>query len=145
MNVTRIFAAVLLVFGAGLVFFVGTSNTDEARFPFRLGLDLAGGTHLVYQADTSSISENEVDGAMSALREVVERRTNLFGVSEPLVQTERTFDGDRRLVVELPGVTDLEEAVRVIGETPLLEFRLARPTAEGDFTYEDTGLTRCVC
>lgn len=139
---TRIAALILLIVGGFLGWFVGTSNTDAARFPFRLGLDLAGGSHLVYEADTSSVPEGEVRDAMSSLREVVERRTNLFGVSEPIVQTEETFSGDHRLVVELPGVTDLDEAVRVIGETPLLEFRLQSGVDEnGNAVFTDTGLT----
>lgn len=147
MSITRVFAAGILVFGALLGWFIYSSEAPDARFPFRLGLDLAGGSHLVYQADVSGVAEGEVADAMSTLREVVERRTNLFGVSEPVVQTEETFSGDRRLVVELPGVTDLEEAVRVIGETPLLEFKLTRfdvAEPESSFantTYEDTGLT----
>lgn len=137
----RIFAVLLLLFGGFLGWFVATSNTDAARFPFRLGLDLAGGSHLVYQADVSNVFEPDIPDAMSSLREVVERRTNLFGVSEPIVQTEETFSGDRRLVVELPGVTDLKEAVRVIGETPLLEFRLQSFNEENEETYTNTGLT----
>ncbi|MFQ5541070.1 MAG: protein translocase subunit SecD [Candidatus Paceibacteria bacterium] len=147
MSITRVFAAGILVFGALLGWFIYSSEAPDARFPFRLGLDLAGGSHLVYQADVSGVAEGEVADAMSTLREVVERRTNLFGVSEPVVQTEETFSGDRRLVVELPGVTDLEEAVRVIGETPLLEFKLTRfdvaepESSFADTTYEDTGLT----
>ena len=142
MATTRIVGAFLILFGAFLGWFIYTSNTDAARFPFRLGLDLAGGTHLVYQADISGVAEEDVRGAMSTLREVVERRTNLFGVSEPVVQTEETFSGDHRLVVELPGVTDLEEAVRVIGETPLLEFKLQGDVdEEGNATFADTTLT----
>lgn len=139
---TRIFGLIVLVLGALLGWFIATSNTDTSRFPFRLGLDLAGGTHLVYQADTSAVAPGDVNDAMASLREVVERRTNLFGVSEPVVQTEETFSGDNRLVVELPGVTDLDEAVRVIGETPLLEFKLQGATGEaGTAIFVDTGLT----
>jgi len=142
MSTTRIVGAALLLFGVFLFWFIASSQAPDARFPFRLGLDLAGGSHLVYQADTSGVSEDDVPGAMSSLREVVERRTNLFGVSEPVVQTEETFSGDHRLVVELPGVTDLKEAVRVIGETPLLEFRLQGESDEnGITTFTDTGLT----
>lgn len=139
--VSRIAALVVLLVGFALGWFVATSNTDEARFPFRLGLDLAGGTHLVYQADTSGVPEGEVRDAMSSLREVVERRTNLFGVSEPVVQTEETFSGEHRLVVELPGVTDLDEAVRVIGETPLLEFQIQTLAEDGTVSYTPTGLS----
>jgi len=139
---TRIFGLIVLVLGALLGWFIATSNTDTSRFPFRLGLDLAGGTHLVYQADTSAVAPGDVNDAMASLREVVERRTNLFGVSEPVVQTEETFSGDNGLVVELPGVTDLDEAVRVIGETPLLEFKLQGATGEaGTAIFVDTGLT----
>ena len=138
---TRIFAVGVLIVGAALGWFVYTSQEAESRFPFQLGLDLAGGTHLVYEADTSAVNAADIPGAMSSLREVVERRTNLFGVSEPVVQTEETFSGDHRLVVELPGVTDLEEAVRVIGETPLLEFRLQSLDENGEAIFADTGLT----
>lgn len=142
MTSVRIFAIIALGIGASLGWFVYATQSDESRFPFRLGLDLAGGTHLVYEADTSNVLEADIPGAMSSLREVVERRTNLFGVSEPVVQTEETFSGNHRLVVELPGVTDLEEAVRVIGETPLLEFRLqGEPDEEGNPTFTDTELT----
>lgn len=138
---SRISAIIVLLIGLGLGWFVATSNTESARFPFRLGLDLAGGTHLVYQADTSTVPENEIRDRMASLREVVERRTNLFGVSEPVVQTEETFSGEHRLVVELPGVTDLDEAVRVIGETPLLEFRIQTIGEDGVATYAETGLS----
>lgn len=138
---TRIFAVVLLVLGGWIGWFVATSNADTARFPFRLGLDIAGGSHLVYRADTTTTPAGEVREAMSALREVVERRTNLFGVSEPLVQTEETLSGEQRLVVELPGVTDLDEAVRIIGKTPTLEFKIQQSNSEGLATYLDTGLT----
>jgi len=137
----RIFALILLLLGAFLGWFIATSNGDSARFPFRLGLDLAGGSHLIYQADTSSVAEGEIDDAMSSLREVVERRTNLFGVSEPIVQTESTFDGSHRLVVELPGVTDLDEAIALIGKTPVLDFRLQTVNAEGVVGYTETGLS----
>lgn len=121
--------------------FVYASEGEDSRFPFRLGLDLAGGSHLVYTADVSEVEPREIDEAMSALRTVVERRTNLFGVSEPLVQTEKSFSGDYRLVVELPGVTDLEEAIRIIGETPLLEFRLQETDEAGEVVYAPTGLS----
>lgn len=141
MSAVRIVGALLIVCGALVGFFVYSSEAPDARFPFRFGLDLAGGSHLVYQADTSAVAEGEVRDAMGALREVVERRVNLFGVSEPIVQTEETFGGEHRLVVELPGVTDLEEAATLIGKTPALEFRLAATDADGAVFYIDTGLS----
>jgi protein-export membrane protein SecD len=138
----RIIALVILVAAAGIGYFSYSSETnDESRFPFKLGLDLAGGTHLVYKADISEIPASDVATSMDTLRDVIERRTNLFGVSEPMVQIEKSsvFAGgerEQRLIVELPGVTDISEAVRIIGETPLLEFRLVNqdvePLAEGE-------------
>ncbi len=110
-----------------LGWFVFSTNHPEHRFAAKLGLDLAGGTELIYRADTSSAGE-DVDGALAALREVIERRVNVFGVAEPLVQTEKSsgLNGvpEYRLIVELPGVTDVDAAVRALGETPLLEFKL---------------------
>ncbi|MEK7579628.1 MAG: protein translocase subunit SecD [Patescibacteria group bacterium] len=89
------------------------------KFPFRLGLDLLGGAHLVYQADLNSIEPSERDSAMEGVRGVIERRVNLFGVAEPVVQ----ISGDNRLIVELPQVKDVGEAIKLIGETPFLEFK----------------------
>ncbi|NCN07352.1 protein translocase subunit SecD [Candidatus Falkowbacteria bacterium] len=97
-------------------------------FPFKLGLDLRGGAHLVYEADVSQISSTERSNALSGVRDVIERRVNAFGVSEPIIQTNQV--GDKwRVIVELAGVTDINEAIRLIGETPLLEFKEENPTA----------------
>ncbi len=146
----------------GVIGFFVYSNTvnEEAKYPFKLGLDLAGGSHLVYEADVSKIAPEEVGDLMNVLRDVIERRVNIFGVSEPIVQVESSsFVSDERverLVVELPGVTDVSEAVKEIGKTPLLEFRLvdeialansyATTTATGtvplpEDPFIDTGLT----
>ncbi len=85
---------------------------------FQLGLDLQGGAYLLYEADLSDIEEEEVSSHMEALRNLIERRIDIFGIGEPVVQIK----GDR-LVVELPGVHDLEKAIEKIGETPFLDFR----------------------
>lgn len=90
--------------------------------PFILGLDLLGGTHLVYQADLSSAPDNKSD-AMEGIRDVIERRVNYFGVSEPLVQ----ISGSDRLIVELAGIKDVNQAIQLIGETPFLEFKEQKP------------------
>lgn len=124
----RFFALVLLVVAGGIGFFAHPKHSPN--YPYRLGLDLSGGTHLVYQADTSKVATGEVANAMTALQEVVERRVNLFGVSEPLVQIEQggtVGAPEQRLIVELPGITNVTEAVKLIGKTPSLEFRLLRP------------------
>ncbi len=140
----RVAAVVLLLIGAGIGWFVVNSEHDGSKFPFRYGLDLAGGSHLLYKADTSKVISGDVNSAMQSLRDVVEKRVNIFGVSEPLVQVERggvVGGGEERLIVELPGVTDLSEAVKAIGQTPTLDFRLQSTDAAGVVTYEETGLT----
>lgn len=143
MTMTRVIAVALLLLGGAVGYFVYWSELPGNSFAYKFGLDLAGGTHLVYHADTSKVESGEVAGAMTALRDVIERRVNVFGVSEPLVQVERGgvgSEGDQRLIVELPGVTDLTEAVKAIGQTPTLDFRLER--AVGTTTvFEQTNLT----
>jgi len=102
---------------------------------FELGLDLRGGVHLVYEADVSAVESGDVSEAMSGLRDVIERRVNLFGVAEPLVQVEHAGvlklgeSSGERLIIELPGITDVNEAIKRIGETPLLEFKTETPAA----------------
>lgn len=96
--------------------------------PFRLGLDLQGGTHLVYQADLSGTQGQSISDAMSGVRDVIERRVNFFGVAEPLVQIE----GRDRLVVELAGIRDVNQAIKMIGQTPFLEFKDELSSSEGD-------------
>jgi len=109
---------------------IGLLNIMPPVFqPFRLGLDLIGGTHLVYQADLSSVSTPDWGDSMQALRDVIERRVNIFGVTEPVVQVEKRNE-DYRLIVELAGIRDINEAIRLIGETPFLEFREPRPEEE---------------
>ncbi|MCD6550412.1 protein translocase subunit SecD [bacterium] len=93
---------------------------------FKLGLDLQGGSHLVYQADLSKIDQNDWSSTMEGLRDVIERRVNLFGVGEPIVQTEKIAN-NWRLIVELPGVKNIDEAIKMIGQTPYLEFREPKP------------------
>jgi len=91
--------------------------------PFNLGLDLQGGSHLVYEADVSKIAETDRAGALEATRDVIERRVNLFGVSEPIVQVNHGSNGEYRVIAELAGIKDVNEAIKLIGETPILEFK----------------------
>ena len=122
----RLWAIFFLVVGGGLGIFLYTG-----RDSFRLGLDLRGGSHLVYEADVASVPAGEVSEAMISLRAVIERRINAFGVTEPLIQVEEggLTAGTRanRLIIELPGVTDLAEATKLINRTPTLEFKAPRP------------------
>lgn len=99
---------------------------------FVLGLDLAGGSALTYKIDTSSLPKDaDVTESVSALRDVVERRVNLFGVREPTVTTQYSrLSSEWRLIVELPGVTDVAAAEKMIGETPVLDFRTPKAGAK---------------
>ena len=150
----HIYISIILIGIALLLgYFLVSQNRSEAKFPFRFGLDLVGGTELVYEADTSEVED--IGDAMASLKEVIERRVNILGVSEPLVQTESAglISGNKseRLIVGLPGVTDVDEAIAIIGETPVLEFLLAKdgfsdlleknPDAPLRDLFEDTGLT----
>jgi protein-export SecD/SecF family membrane protein len=150
----RLWQAVTLV----LILFVFTANLSAPKYwdaaadkvgeaigfkvphfwnvPFRLGLDLQGGTHLVYTADMGAIPEADRTEAMEGVRDVIERRVNAFGVSEPLVQVDRA--GDLwRLIVDLAGVSDVSEAIAQIGETPILEFKEPNTEPPRDLTAEE--------
>jgi len=114
-------------FNSGVDFLNGKFSWTLPHFPdksYVLGLDLQGGVSLVYQADLSEVTDST--GAMSGLRDVIERRVNMFGVSEPVVQIQ----GEDKLLVELPGVTDVQQAIQMIGQTPYLEFDEQRTEEE---------------
>lgn len=91
------------------------------RFDLHLGLDLAGGSHLVFEADTSSLPQDKREEVLEGVKNIIERRVNLFGVSEPNVQTSN-FENKDRIIVELPGVYDTKEAATLIGQTAQLVF-----------------------
>ncbi len=102
------------------------ANLGLPNFPasgFNLGLDLQGGAHLIYQANTALIPDSDKASAVEGVRDVIERRVRGgLGVAEPLVQTTKV-NNDYRVIVELPGVTDVNQAIKMIGETPILEFK----------------------
>ncbi len=129
-SVIYIFRALLTVAIIGYLGFAVYNNATNANAvkPFKLGLDLAGGSHLVYEADASNVPAEDIPELMNVLKDVIERRVNIFGVSEPIVQVESSSfvseEPRQRLVVELPGVTDVAQAISEIGKTPLLEFKL---------------------
>lgn len=148
----RILALVFLILGITLGFFADPSkflanknwfgsvffDKVYAKFPYRLGLDIQGGTHLVYEADLQNISSDKYADAMEAVRDVIERRVNLFGVAEPVVQVEKS-GSYWRLIVELAGIKDINQAIRLIGETPFLEFKEERPEEESKKITEAQG------
>lgn len=88
----------------------------------KLGLDLQGGTRLVMQADMSPVKSEDRTSALESAKEVVERRVNLFGVSEPIVQSSKVGE-DYRIIAELPGVKDVNQAKELVGRTAQLQFR----------------------
>ncbi len=149
----RVLASILvLILAAGLGYFVVKTHSPESKYAVRLGLDLAGGTELIYRADTTGVTTDK-QGALNSLRDVIDRRVNAFGVAEPLVQLEKAStvagNGEDRLLVELPGVTDVKAAVDSIGKTPSLEFKLvgpsqAAPTTPGATTSISVGASTLI-
>lgn len=113
----------------------GINLPEFYKLPFRLGLDLQGGTHLIYEADTSAIPAKDRDDALEGVRDVIERRINAFGVAEPVVQTTKAGE-NWRVIVELAGVKDVSQAIKMIGETPLLEFKEQAPAPITELTAE---------
>ncbi|MEK7146835.1 MAG: protein translocase subunit SecD [Patescibacteria group bacterium] len=144
---TIVFLIVLALFLAAAVFdyqpvwqtAVQKLNLPSAVFrPWRLGLDLVGGSYLIYEIDLNEVQSGERESVANGLRDVIERRVNLFGVSEPQVFTSRTGD-NYRLVVELAGIKDVNQAIKQIGETPLLDFRTVAFEAASSTAKTDSG------
>jgi protein-export membrane protein SecD len=101
------------------------------RKAIHLGLDLQGGMHLVLEVDRSRLSPAEAEDAPDRVKEILDRRVDEFGVAEPLIQRE----GEDRIVVQLPGLTDRARAMELIGKTALLEFKLVRTAEEASNVY----------
>ncbi len=123
---------------------VGSFHRD---LTYKLGLDLKGGTRLIYRAKLDAINGEDPAEALAGVRDVIERRVNSFGVSEPLIQTNKSGD-EYRVIVELAGVQDPEEAKKLIGQTPLLDFRKEATNNSEQSTdsvilplFEQTGLS----
>jgi preprotein translocase subunit SecD len=102
------------------------NGASFSRQDFKLGLDLQGGTHLVLQGDMSKVAEGDRDNAIRGVQQVIERRINAYGVAEPIVQVR----GNDRVIVELPGVRDTEEAKQLVGKTARLDFRELGPNGQ---------------
>ena len=109
---------------------------------FHLGLDLKGGTQLIYEAEIKDVPKEEVEYAVAGARDVIERRINVFGVSEPSIQTSKIGE-NQRIIVELPGIKNVSEAIKMIGATPVLDFRELKEAegAETPAAWLYTGLT----
>lgn len=135
---------IILLLTAGAVYLdiPAGSKLFGKEFKFKLGLDLQGGSHLLYQANLKDIEQDARTDAMNSARDVIERRVNAFGVSEPVIQ----ISGTDRIIVELPGIQDVNEAIKQIGQTPFLEFReeteapTVQPNKEGEIIVDPTDL-----
>ncbi|MFA7301235.1 MAG: protein translocase subunit SecD [Candidatus Shapirobacteria bacterium] len=122
------------------------SSQIKPNTNLRYGLDLAGGASLVYSIDTSSAKSGDLTSALESLKVNIERRINLFGVSESSVQLSKQ-GAENRLMVQLPGVTNIDDAIKLIGQTASLKFMgivdippEATSTATFDDQFKDTGL-----
>lgn len=100
------------------------------KLDIQKGLDIAGGVSMLLKADMSNIGESDREDALISLKEVIERRVNLLGISEANVQTSK-FKDDYRIIVELAGVFDTTRALEIIGQVAQLEFRI-ESTQEAD-------------
>jgi preprotein translocase subunit SecD len=128
---------VLVAIAAG--FFVYPKWIGSQFMPWKLGLDLVGGSHLVYQVDLSNVSSTDQSSVVAGLRDVIEKRINLYGVSEPTIYTSQTGN-QGQLFVDLAGVNNISDAINQIGQTPTLDFREVEQTASGT-NYVYTNLT----
>lgn len=118
----------VLIFGLAIAAIVVIT-----QFPTRLGLDLRGGTQLTLQVQPTEKIPEITDRDMEAVQRVISDRVNELGVSETSVQQL----GQNQLLVQLPGVSDPEQAQRVLGETAQLEFRPQNPNTEQQFQIEN--------
>jgi len=121
---------ILALFGFALWSIVPLDRNVFGREGLRLGLDLAGGSYLVYQADVSGIELGTEDEIMKGVKDVIERRINALGITESTVQIQR-HDGDRNIVIQIPGIADIEKAKEMVGLFTVLEFR--EQDAEGNW------------
>ncbi len=118
-GINRQFTFPLPLYGSTIDLSLGKFQFAK-QFPFHEGLDLAGGTSVVMKADMSKISADNRDAALQAAQNVIDRRVNLYGVSEPTIQTARV-NNDYRLIIDLPGVNNAQ-ALSLIGTTAQLSF-----------------------
>jgi len=127
---------ILLLFGFALWAVLPLDSERLGKQGLTLGLDLMGGSHLVYEADLSQKDPSQSDDdVMEGVVDKIERRINAYGVTEPIIQRQ----GHDRILVQLPGVRDIEEAINLIGQTALLDFREMDTNDSGDPILDDEG------
>jgi len=128
--------ALLVDWPGGAHIEIGDKVLWDKDFDIKQGLDLQGGARLTYRAKTETLESGEISDAMKSLASNIESRVNRFGVAEPIVQTA-VSGNEHRLIVEMPGVNDINEAIDLIGETAKLEFK----TLDEQGGFVETGLT----
>ncbi len=129
---------VVLAVVAGLVVWPSKTGLKVFdQYSLHQGLDLQGGTHFVYELDLKDIPTDQQGDAIESSRAVIAQRVDQLGVSEAVVQPAKA-SGVNTLIVELPGISDIEQAKQLIGETAKLEFW--EQTADGT-GFQPTGLT----
>ncbi|MDO8687157.1 MAG: protein translocase subunit SecD [Dehalococcoidales bacterium] len=125
-----VFMAVLLLFVLSLLIVFPIEGGMLFGKKLQLGLDLKGGTHLVYQADLTKKDPSQTDAqVMAAIQQTIERRVNAYGVTEPVIQIDVSKG---RITVQLPGVKDVDEAIKLIGQVALLEFKEEKLDVNGN-------------
>ena len=107
-------------------FFLGKHIKSD--FPFKQGLDIQGGMQMVLETDMTEIEEVDRLPALEAVRGIISRRVDLFGISEPVIQTTQV-NNQYRIIIELPGVSDFNQALNLVGQTAKLDFRLLSPVS----------------
>jgi len=128
----NIIALVIILVLFGLSLWTVLPTKGENFLGMRLGLDLVGGVHLVYQAQfPEGATGEEKAGDMDRALETIKRRIDKYGVTEPVIHGE----GGERIVVQLPGFTDIEAAKKLVEQTGFLEFRHVELNEEGSPVY----------
>ena len=134
-----LFLSLIAIVAVAAGFFVYPKGFGANVEPWKLGLDLAGGSHLVYQIDLSNVSSTNQTSVIAGLQSVIDRRVNLFGVGQPNVYTSENGN-QAYLYVDLPGVKNITQAIDQIGQTPLLEFEEVQQNGSST-QYIQTNLT----
>jgi preprotein translocase subunit SecD len=126
---------IFIVILFGLALWVVLPNHEiRGRTGFTLGLDLKGGSQLVYSANLSEKDPSQTDAqALESVKETIERRVNKYGVTEPTIQTMQNEQGSF-ILVQLPGVKNIDEALKLIGQVAELDFR-EQVVAGGNTTW----------
>ena len=114
--------------------FIPKFKLPNREFELKKGLDLQGGTHLVLEADMSSLDQLDQADALKSTQEIISHRVDLYGVSESVIQTATLADS-HRIIVELPGIQDVDQAINLIGQTAQLDFRQDTATDAAEVNY----------